>query len=221
MYLCCKPPKDESEGDENKLSQKELLVKMIKVIKAKYQGVEVFNPIWGALPCHTAEGWTFLALSAGWLAWCLNYLILFAASHPSSVGQNIMISYATSELTTVFITQPITIIVTYSIFKLSHRYKDYIPQFLHRFILITPKHDIPASQFFSNPFSHMTQSAFTAKFAYSLFVKCPAAASNPDELAYAPTKAIIHDIEAQPISKVEQLYLQILDIKSSLEEESR
>ena len=187
---------------------------MIKVIKAKYPGFEVFSPFWTYLPCHTTQAWLFLLCAGGWLAWCLNYLLLFAASHEQSVGQNIMVSYATSELTTIFLSQPITIVCTYMAYKALNTYGHYIPAFIKKLLL--NKKRVPGLYFFSNPWANTAESTFTHKFAYSLFVRCPAKASNTSELAYAPTKAVIHDIEEEPICDVEKLYNQIMDKKKEL-----
>lgn len=223
MYLCCKAPKDEDDEESenkslNKMSQKELLVKMITVFKAKYPPCEVYSSAWSYLPCHTTQGWLFLICSGGWLAWCLNYLLLFAASHPTSVGQEIIISYATSELTTVFITQPITILISYGIFKLTQRYGLSLPLFIQRLVLIKIKKGVPPLFHFSNPWSHLEGSSLTSRFAYSLFVKCPAAASNTNELAYAPTKAIVHDDDDnEKVCPVEELYKEIMGVKADLE----
>jgi hypothetical protein len=222
MYLCCKPPKDEDDEESetkllNRMSQKELLVKMITIFKAKYPPCEVYDSFWSYLPCHTMEAWLFLICSGGWLAWCLNYLLLFAASHPASVGQEIIISYATSELTTVFITQPLTILVTYCIFKLTQRYGLSLPLFIQRFVLIRIKKGVPPLFHFSNPWSHLEASSLTSRFAYSLFVKCPAAASNTNELAYAPTKAIVHNDDHEEVCPVEELYKEIMGVKAELE----
>ena len=221
MYLCCKPPKDEDENSENKLlsrmSQKELLVKMITVFKAKYPPCEVYDSFWSYMPCHTMEAWLFLICAGGWLAWCLNYLLLFAASHPASVGQEVMISYATSELTTVFITQPITILITYGLFKLIQRHGLSLPLWIQRFVIIRVKKGVPPLFHFSNPWSHLEASSLTSRFAYSLFVKCPAAASNTNELAYAPTKAIVHNDDHDDVCPVEELYKEIMSVKAELE----
>jgi len=217
IYLCCKNTEETEEGAMVKLSQRELLVKMIKVIKAKYPGAVVYDKFWSYMPCHTPEGWAFLIICGGWLAWCLNYLLLFAASHEKSVGEDILVSYATSELTTVFISQPLTIMVTYGIFKFTHAYKDYLPKCLHRFAIFSTKNQIPAHYFFGNPLG-VAESAFTSKFAYSLFIRCPSIASNTSELAYAPTKAAIHDIEEDIIPcDIEKLYNKIMKIKGELQ----
>jgi hypothetical protein len=217
LYFCCRGSKEAEDDSLNKLSSKQLLVKMIKIIKARYPGIELQNPIWSFLPCHTKEGWLFLIGSVGWLVWCLNYLLLFAASHKRDVGENIMISYATSEITTVFVSQPLMILFTYLFFKAVHSYSNYIPAFLRKYLLIASKYNIPHLYYFSNPWAQTAQSAFTSKFAYSLFVRCPALASNTNELTYAPMKAIIRDVEKEEKCEVEKLYNDILNIKNELQ----
>ena len=221
MYLCCRPARDEDEEDKDthltSLSKKMLLVKMIKVIKAKYPTCEVYHSFWSYMPCHTFEGWLFLSCSAGWLTWCLNYLLLFAAAHNRSVGESVMISYATSELTTVFLSQPISIIISYFAYKLIGKYGQYLPACLQRLVKQSSKNNIPPVYFFSNPWASTAESVFTSKFAYSLFIRCPALASNTNELAYAPTKAIADDIETMPPPcKVEELYRTTMEIKEEL-----
>lgn len=224
MYVCCRGSRNEEDEPErlSSLSRKELLVRMIKLLKRKYPGVRVYDAFWSTLPCHTQGAWIFLLFSSGWIAWCLNFLLLFAASHPQSVGENIMISYATSELTTIFLSQPLTIIITYTTFKVLNKYGKYLPKFLQRYAILSSKNKIPALYYFSNPWKTSSQSAFTSELAYSLFVRCPSIASNTNELAYAPTNAIIHDEhgEHEPCH-VEVLYNKILKVRSELAEESR
>ena len=216
MYLCCKNPPEKKEDETSTMTRKDLLVKMIKVIKAKYPGFEVYPSYWSYLPCHTSQAWLFLICAGGWLAWCLNYLLLFAASHEQSVGEKIMISYATSELTTIFLTQPLSIVVTYIVYKAINKYGDYLPAWVKTLAINSNKKNVRGLYFFSNPWSNMAESTFTYKFAYSLFVKCPAKASNTSELAYAPTKAVIHDVEEEQICEVEKLYNDIMEVKNEL-----
>ena len=128
-----------------------------------------------------------------------------------------MISYATSELTTVFLSQPLTIIVSYMAFKCMNRYGKYLPTCLQRFVPQSNKKGVPPHYFFSNPWTNTADSAFTSKFAYSLFIRCPALASDTNELAYAPTRAITHDVEINPPPcKVEELYTKMMAIKGDL-----
>ena len=219
MYVCCRnPPDDDDRPDRiESLTRQELLVRMIKLIKQKYPGIQIYDPFWSFLPCHTQAGWLFLLISSGWIAWCLNYLLLFAASHETSVGENVMISYATSELTTIFLSQPITILLSYLGFKMMNKYGKYFPKCLHRFTVLSSKNKIPALYYFSNPWKMNSQSSFTSELAYSLFIRCPAIASNTNELAYAPTNAIIHDTDNEPEScDIEILYNNILKVRSEL-----
>jgi len=216
MYLCCRNPPEKKEDETSTMTKKDLLVKMIKVIKAKYPGFQVYDSFWSYLPCHTSQAWLFLICAGGWLAWCLNYLLLFAASHEQSVGEKIMISYATSELTTIFLTQPLSIVVTYIVYKAINRYGDYLPVWIKRLAIDSNKKNIPALYFFSNPWGDMAESTFTYKFAYSLFVRCPAKASDTSELAYAPTKAAIQDVEEEQVCEVEKLYNDIMEVKNEL-----
>ena len=210
LYFCCKDKAEEEEDPYKKLSSKHLLIKMIKILRRKYEGVEVFDSSWEILPCHTTVGTLYVFCCMGWFVWCLNYLLLFAASHEPSVGQHIMISYASSELSTIFITQPLTILLTYLFFKGVHDYEAYLPACIRKRLIVNKKHNIPHLYFFSNPWMETAKSVFTSKFAYSLFVRCPALASNTNELAYAPIKAIVydHDVEIEG-HDVERLYAQI------------
>ena len=217
LYLCCRDTTKDEEDPFKHVSSKQLLVKMIKVMKRKYGGVEVFSSKWEILPCHTWRGFLFLTCSIGWFVWCLNYLLLFAASHNQEVGEHIMISYASSELTTIFISQPLTILLTYAFFKGIHTYEAYLPACLRRRLIVNKQHEIPHLYFFSNPWVDHAKSVFTSKFAYSLFVRCPALASGVNELAYAPMKAIIydHDVETDG-HDVEGLYKQIKRIGTEM-----
>ena len=218
MYVCCKSSKPESEDTSlETMTRQALLIKMIKIIKAKYDPIEGQESYWSYLPCHTSQALFFLVCSAGWLAWCLNYLLLFASSHPQSVGENVMISYATSELTTVVISQPINILITYIMFKIMHKYGNYLPSCLRRFAVFSHKNNVHPLYYFSNPWAKESQSAFTSKFAFSLFVRCPAIASNTNIGAYAPAKALLDDVESDiAVCDVEKLYNDVMRVKAEL-----
>lgn len=89
--------------------------------------------------------------------------------------------------------------------------------FIQRLVIIRVKKGVPPLFHFSNPWQHLEGSSLTARFAYSLFVKCPALASNTNELAYAPTKAIVHDDQDDEICPVEELYKDIMGVKADLQ----
>ncbi len=211
IYLCCRKSSDEDDDEKKEklqeLTRKELLIKMIKLLKRKYQGILLRDPFWSMLPCHTPQGWTFILVCCGWITWCLNYLLIFASNYDQSVGEGVLISYAVSEISTVVISQPIIIAVTYFIYKLIHRYGNRLPSWLQQYIMVITKHKIPALYYFSNPWKNTAFSPFTSQFAYSLFVRCPAAASKINESSYAPTKAILDDHDNDiPPCEVEILY---------------
>ena len=185
IYLCCRSSEAKKENIR-KLDRPELLKRMGKLIAKSFVKHPVYSPVWSVLPCHTLSGAMYLACAFGWLGWCLNYLLLFSASHETHVGEKIMISYATSELTTVFITQPLSIAVSLSLFVFLEKYAAYIP--FYRFF--KKKDDVPALYFFSNPWQN-SKSLLTSEFAYAIFVEAPAKASGVNPLVYAPVNAIV------------------------------
>ncbi len=207
VYFCCRNKQEANENSLENLSSKQLLVKMIKVIKRKYGGVEVYSPTWEMMPFHTLYGSFFFIFCIGWIGACLNYLLLFAAAHSQNVGEQILISYASSEVSTIVLSQPLTILGTYLLFKCVHTYKQYIPSFLQRFLLVESKKKIPHLYYFSNPWAKDAHSIFTSQFAYSLFIRCPSIASSTNEINYAPLKAIVLE-HSDPTKRceVENLY---------------
>jgi len=185
IYLCCRSSEAKKENIK-KLERPELLKRMGKLIAKSFVKHPVYSPVWSVLPCHTLSGAMYLACAFGWLGWCLNYLLLFSASHETHVGEKIMISYATSELTTVFITQPLSIAVSLSLFVFLEKYAAYIP--FYRFF--KKKDDVPELYFFSIPWQN-SKSLLTSEFAYAIFVEAPAKASGVNPLVYAPVNAIV------------------------------
>jgi hypothetical protein len=154
-------------------------------------------------------------MCCGWLGWCLNYLLLFASSHSNSVGETIMTSYATSELTTVFLIQPFTILMTTFLYYLVKKYQGSLPTFITNFFLGRKVKSIPSMYYFSDPWNKKSKSPFTSEFAYSIFVACPAAASGSNELAYASIAALSEVIDGSDhnnLSEVLILYRRILRV---------
>ena len=231
IYLCCRSSEAKKENIR-KLDRPELLKRMGKLIAKSFVKHPVYSAVWSVLPCHTLSGAMYLACSFGWLGWCLNYLLLFSASHETHVGEKIMISYATSELTTVFITQPLSIAVSLSLFVFLEKYSAYIP--FYRFF--KKKDEVPALYFFSNPWQN-SKSLLTSEFAYAIFVEAPAKASGVNPLVYAPVNAIVpslakgsgpsgleekgvtvREVEQGPKEdKVKELYEQFIQMKMKLD----
>lgn len=193
LYFCCRSKNNEGEGEDyTDVTVQHMLRRMAIVVKESYPYIEAYNNFWSMFPCHTNIGLLYLLCSFGWIAWCLNYLLLFAAAHDKSVGESVMISYATSEITTVFLTQPLIIGLTYIFYKLLVVYKDRIPVWLRERLMPSTVRKIPAVYYFSDPWVGVAKTAFTSEYAYNLFVKCPANASGVAELVYANQKAITY-----------------------------
>ena len=220
IYLCFR---DASVKKENlmKLDKGELLVRMKDIVEKSFKKSEVYDKWWSIFPCHTIKGTLFIMCSFGWLGWCLNYLLLFSASHDRQVGENIMISYATSEIMTVFISQPVAILVSLGIFSALQKYSNKLPlpNFIKKFLVIKTSNGIPPLHFFSNPWSSQSKTTLTSEFAYALFVEAPARASGVSELIYAPVKAVIPSLVDEEMDthhmneKVVDLYKKFIDTK--------
>jgi len=214
MYLCCVVNREEKDATLMKRMKKpEILSKLMRILNKPYKRFSKHGLLWDFLPCHTTYGLIFLVSMFGWLGWCLNYLLLFAAYHSSSVSENILISYATSQLTTVFISQPLTILLTIAISVYLYKNSDSLPWPLS---LIKYKNDrIPSVFYYSNPWNRETHTSLTSEFAYIIFVKCPAQASQINVSSYAPFKSILRklvkddDTASQIDTSVKDLYMKL------------
>lgn len=194
MYLCCRmKPRVKEATIIKSMPKGELLNTLLKILNIPYKRFAKYSSWWDFMPVHTLPGIFFLTSSLGWLAWCLNYLLIFASYHSSGTSRNIMISYITSEVTTVFISQPLTILCTFAFYIYLHRHGNKLPWPLS---LLRLKHNkrIPPSFYYSNPWNKETNSSLTSELAYTMFVKCPAEASQIDETAYAPFKSILNKL---------------------------
>jgi hypothetical protein len=147
--------------------------------------------------------------------------LLFAAAHDQKVGESIMTSYASSEISTIFLVQPMTIMTTTLVYYLAKRYEALLPNFIKDIFMKRKVKSIPSIYYFSDPWNKKSKSPFTSEFAYNIFVACPAAASGTNPLAYAPINAVAEVIdggETNKLSEVLILYRRILsvwdDIKS-------
>jgi len=168
----------------------ELLREMGAIIREQYPYVERYSPWVRFLPAHTLLGWFYLASCFGWFGWCINYLLLFAAAHDKSVGERVLTSYATSEITTVFLVQPITIAGTIFVYWLLNRCGTRVPTWIHKAMLIRNIGSTPSLYYFSDPWNKKSHTSFTAEYSYNLFVHAAAQASGVPDIAYAPMQAI-------------------------------
>ena len=185
------------------LPSKELLGKMLSIVKRPRERFPRVEESGKYFPCHTWTSTAILSVSMGWFAFCLNYLILFAAQ--TQAGPTIMTSWATSQVFAVFITQPFVILMTLGFYWALKRWKLLVPS--------TKVHSVPSLYYFSDPWNEVSYSNLTAEFAYTIFIKCGAYASHAEELAYAPLPAVIPALdekEEDDKNSLEDLYTEMM-----------
>ena len=192
----------------NELDPKDLLRKMAREIERIDKATQDYSSFWNIFPAHSLQANMALTGLFGWLAWCLNYLLLFASANTVDVGHEIMKSWATSEITNIVIIQPLTICLTVLFYICMNRYDKYIPTCIKKSKTIE---SIPSLFYFSNPWNELSHSTLTSEFAYTIFVRCGAFASHAEELAYAPINAIVNEVgEEKTITeeaRVKELYI--------------
>jgi hypothetical protein len=231
VYLCCAKRKEDLEEEEDltELTQRQLIKRMAMGIRESYPYFEAYLTDWGWLPSQTWQGWLFILGCCGWLGWCLNYLLLFAAAHSQGVGEKILTSYAVSEITTVFVSQPLIICATVAIYWLANRFKKQIPEWMRNMLMVNSVGRIPSLFYFSDPWSKGAKTAFTSEFAYNVFVKCPATATGTNERVYAPIRAVAGQIGEDEVSvvrtpesiEINGLYMKMLDAWKEIQETGR
>jgi hypothetical protein len=184
------------------LPLKQLLKEMADVISKPWNLLNFPMGCWRMWPAHTWQGLLFLLSSFGYFGFILNYLILFAAAHDKSVGEQVMTSWGISQLSSIILIQPLTIVLTLGFYWILNRFSKFIPVCLQKNILIPAVRSIPSIFYFTNPWSAMSHSPLTAQFAYTLFTRCSAYASHADELAYAPIEAITTSVGVAEIADI-------------------
>jgi len=191
-----------------------VLKKLAACVQKEYPKFFTYSASWDILPCHTFRGWMFLLATFGWIGWCLQYLLLFAASHASGVGDGILTSYGSSELVTIFLTQPLSVLATTGALVVLHRFKGHLPWPLSLIGSFATKNSIPSMYFFSNPLNHHTYTVLSSEFAHMIFLDAPSGASGIDLFSTAPIKSILSSINKEeeiPDRRVEQLYFSMVD----------
>jgi hypothetical protein len=211
-WLCfCRSKVVEKEAPKRAVIMKELAA----IISNSYPKFDTHSVFWDYLPCHTVYGWLFLFSSFGWIGWCLQYLLLFAAAHSTPIGAGILTSYATSELTTIVLTQPMTILTVTGVLVLAHKYKNRLPWPLSKLGSVSTKNTIPSMYYFSNPLNHHTHTVLSSELAHTLFLKLPSCAIDIDMMSAAPIKSILAQInneaEPTPDRRVQELYHQMVE----------
>ncbi len=216
IRVCCKRAKKTPKTVPPKTCKQQMDA-MVQLLQTPLQTPQVHSTFWSYAPCHTWQGAVLLGVGFGWFGWCLNYLLLFASAQEPHVGESILTSYATSELTTLFVQQPLIIALTYGAFYLLSKYKHKLPNRIKEIVLKDSVQSIPALFYFSNPWQSESKSSFTAEFTYAIFTRCAALASGVIPEAYAPVKAIApglasHSRSTSSEDEVNRLYAQCMAI---------
>jgi hypothetical protein len=191
-----------------------VLKELAACVQKEYPKFLTYGAIWDILPCHTLHGWAFLLATFGWIAWCLQYLLLFAASHASSVGDGILISYGSSELVTIFLTQPFSVLLSTGLLVFLHKFKGHLPWPLSLLGSVRTKNAIPSMYFFANPLNHHTYTVLSSEFAHTIFLDIPSKASGVDLFSTAPIKSILSSINGEEEvtdRRIEDLYYSMVN----------
>jgi len=149
-------------------------------------------------PVHTVRGWIALGVPIAWLIWCMQYLLAFAASQTQDTANKLFESYGISQLTTIFVMQPLTLFATMAITVLLF----YIVNKISPGRCAKAQTGVKALEFFSDPLASKGSTSLSASFAYWIFLRAPADVSlrtpwntNMD-IACATPKAAIGYLES-------------------------
>jgi epidermal growth factor receptor substrate 15 len=148
---------------------------------SSYPTIKKSPAYYSYLPFHTLRGGIVFTLSIGWFIWCLNYLLLFAASHSQSVSQNMLETFGYSELTTILLTQPITLLILLSIAYVYNKLSN-------KFTCLKSKKTIPSFFYHSDPFISPKSTILSTSFSYILFLYGPSQISKSSKLHHSSVK---------------------------------
>jgi hypothetical protein len=216
-YICFKKKKDI-------LKDKGTIENAYQIATKPYPKTIKQPAYYSYFPFHTRIGGLIFCVSIGWFIWCLNYLLLFAAHHNSSVSTNMLTSFGISEITTVFITQPIVLfcvmLITYGINILLKKLK-----------CNRKNIKIPSIYYFSDPFIKPYSTILSTSFAYNIFLNSPANLIQnmvndkniSKNLGYAPLNGIIESIESNEIDKItiDERHEKIIELYELLKDEKK
>jgi len=189
LFSCKKVDKDKIKGS---------LEKAYYIANKEHENVEMKPYYYIYFPFHTFSGAFVFLISFGWFIWCLNYLLLFSASHSSKVSDDILTSFGFSELQTIFIIQPLFLILLLGISYGINKLKKFIP-FLKR------KGTLPSMYYFSDPFINPYSTLLSTYFAYHIFINSSSQISYTigkyqskiKQLAYANMQIVIDYLEGE------------------------
>ena len=184
------------------MSLKNLLKEMADVISKPWNLLHFPMECFRVSPAHTWRGLLFLLACFGYFGFTLNFLLLFAAGHDRSVGHQVMTSWGISQLSSIFLIQPISIVCIFAFYWLINRYSRFLPLTVRNMILVPAIRSIPTMFYFTNPWSDLSQSPLTSHFAYTIFTRCSAYASHAEEKDYAPMAAIVSSLGVEDAAQV-------------------
>jgi hypothetical protein len=155
------------------------------------------KPYYNYLPFHTKIGGIVFLISIGWFIWCLNYLLLFSANHSADISDSILISFGFNQLQTIFLLQPLTLIIIIFINYLVAKLKTYMFKNKKNKIII------PSLYYFADPFIKSYSTSFSTQLAFDIFINIPAKISHTGQhvspktktLSYSSTECVVEYLE--------------------------
>ena len=160
LLICCKREKQIQ-------APKGSIKNAFNIANKDYVIVKKSPSYYAYFPFHTLNGLFVFMISLGWFIWCLNYLLLFAASHKVDVSNNMLYSFGISELTTIIITQPLTILIMLGVGYL-------LKYLINKDIIKLTNINLPSLYYFSDPFINQHSTLLSSSFAFRIFLNGPA-----------------------------------------------
>lgn len=183
-FTCCK------RKDKNKVQDiDEIFKDRIDKEVVKIKDIPLESKWWYTyyLPFHTPVSTASFFGCLGYLIWTINYLLLFSANTQPEVQISIIESFGISQLFSIFIMTPITLLITLLFTWVYHRYikktsviSNMIPLYYH-----------------SDPFINDKSFGLTVRLTKSLFLKSIAESSinqPTDPRIIAPVKGLVAQI---------------------------
>jgi type III secretory pathway component EscR len=189
---CCKR--------NNKLDKDQLFNDRIKKEIIKINDIPTENKWWYTyyFPCHTVKSTLSFIGCLLYLIWTINYLLLFSANINPEIESQILTSFGISQLTSIIITTPITLLLTLIFTWLFHKY-------IKKTNFET---NIMPLHYHSDPFINTKSFGLTVNLTKSLFLKSIAESSinHPsDERIIAPVKGLVAQLISENKSKTNDL----------------
>jgi hypothetical protein len=183
-FNCCK------RSDKNIIKSKDEIFKdRIDKEVVKIKDIPLESKWWYTyyLPFHTPVSTASFMGCLGYLIWTINYLLLFSANTKPEIQISIMESFGISQLFSIFIMTPITLLITLLFTWVYHKYikktsviSNMIPLYYH-----------------SDPFVNDKSFGLTVRLTKSLFLKSIAESSinqPTDPRIIAPVKGLVAQI---------------------------